>query len=59
MGIAVAAGVVEEADEDDDAMEGKGGGGPVGDVGTGCAIGLPTAGFCREFDDISPLFGIG
>lgn len=60
IGIGIATGVVDEADEeDDDAMGGKGGEGPVGDVGTGCAIGLPTAGFCREFVDISPLLGIG
>lgn len=58
IGIGVAAaGVVEEADKDEEATGGKGGGGPVGDVGTGCVIGLPTAGFCREFIDMSPLLG--
>lgn len=35
---------------------GKGGGGPVGDVGTGCE--LPTAGFWREVAEMSPLLGI-
>lgn len=58
MGIGVA-GAVGGA-EDEVAMEGKGGGGPVGDVGIGDvgAIAIPTAGLCREFVVMSPLLGI-
>lgn len=42
-----------------DEIDGNGGAGVVGEVGTGESVtALPTAGFCNEFDERSPLLGI-